>query len=148
MIIINAVNMKIKFVLLLMLLGVGSCFYGQDGKDDLSGSLTDKIMIIWTKIDIVRAINTDHNQKNMFLKDLLSDSLDAYYLLRQLKTVPNISNVQYDQDIVNLVQSVRKSFQEVFCMVNNVDVYCFGFVLQNIVNLLKMPEDIQSQIST
>lgn len=119
---------------------------GQSSEVDLYQPLVDNIMVMWTKIDIVRAINIDNSQKKILLEDLINDSFDAYYLSRQF-TAPLLT-MHYDQDFANLVSCVRESFEEVFCSINNNDFYVFCVVLQKIVNMLKAPKNINPEIPT
>lgn len=141
-------DMKIKLVVFFVLLFGVSSFYGQHDENDLGKSLVHTVMDMWTKIDIVRAINTDYDQKNIFLEDLINDSFEGYYISRQIKRAAVISNARFDQDLIDLIATVRKSFEEVFCPVNNADFYVFCYVLQKIVNVLKIPEHIEPHIAT
>lgn len=136
--------MKINKVVFLILFFGSIDLYSQY---NFYESLVENIMTIWTKIDIVRAINTDNSQKNIFLEDLINDSFDAYYLSRHVKKLP-FTGEEYDKDMVNLIISVQESFEEVFCPVKNVDFHVFCFVLQKIVHVLKTPENIESKIAT
>jgi len=137
--------MKINKVTFFMLFFGSIDLYGQY---NFYESFVENIMTIWTKIDIVRAINTDNSQKNIFLEDLINDSFDAYYLSRHIKKLPEFMEEEYDKDMVNLIACVQESFEEVFCPVKNIDFHVFCFVLQKIVNVLKTPENIESKIAT
>lgn len=136
--------MKIKIIVLIIFLFGGFALKAQN---ELYESFVENIMVIWTKIDIVRAINTDNNHKNIFLEELIDHSLNAYYLSQLIKVVPEFFSGDCDKDMVNLIAYVQESFEEVFHPVKNDDFHVFCFVLQQIVNLLKTPENVESEIT-
>jgi len=128
-------NMKIKLIVLLVFLIKFPIICGQETCDNVYNAIVENIMIMWTKIDTVRAINTDSAQKAIFLEDLIDSSFDVYYLARQCKELSGIS-IEKHEDIMNLVMSIKDSFEEVFNSVENSNFYVLRYMLQKAINTL------------
>lgn len=108
--------------------------------------LTSKSMKIWDKIDLVRAIYTTQEQKEEFVNVLFKEikSLHHDYL-------KSISDVNYSNDkseLINLIESILKNFNEVFGNISTKKFTLSCDILREVLFLLKAPVDIKSEISS
>ncbi len=109
-------------------------------------NLTSKSMKIWDKIDLVRAIYTTDEQKKKFVKELFKEikSLRHDYL----KSIPDISYDNDKTELINLIESILKNFNEVFGNINTKKFSSSCDILIEVLSLLEAPINIKSKISS
>lgn len=109
-------------------------------------NLTSKSMKIWDKIDLVRAIYTTPEQKEEFVNMLFKEikSLRHDYL----KFISDISYNNDKTELIKLIESIFKNFNEVFGNINTKKFTLSCDILREVLFLLKAPVDIKSEISS
>lgn len=103
----------------------------------------NKLMNLWTKIDLVRASYGTHEQKEEFIKDLFSDINEFYrqiYFQKEFNKKEKVCHIK-------LIKIIIKNFQEVFDNINNRESLIIIFILNQILNYLKYPIDIKPKIT-
>lgn len=98
----------------------------------------DLCLEIWTKIDLLRAIEVDDAQKALFLEEFINDIFNIRGQVQRL-TIKNYLNKSSDklEHAISLTNELKESFEEAFISVAPSFKFSVGItLLNNIFDLL------------
>lgn len=103
--------------------------------------LNELCMNLWTTIDLVRAINIKDYQKDYFLNKIFDNLLNIYAEYKYNKFRNKLCN---EKNLIEILDSVKENFHEVFANDNNKAYISSCFILEKLLCLLKSPSNINS----
>lgn len=123
------------------------CEFERKIPNDLHQNFINCCMDIWTRIDLVRAINANHEQKDDFLDDIFILLIMSY---NQFKKIKDCIITQDDEivikDISELIVLIEKSFKEVFSKIKTGSYLGIIYLIKRMKKELKIPSHLQSNI--
>lgn len=100
---------------------------------------------VWTQIDLIRAINSSDEQKNIFLKEFIDHILNIYKQSDKLFTKKCLFNFQNKfEHAKSLLSDLKNSFEEVFENLSNLPEFIASkFILEKLILSLEVPIEIE-----
>lgn len=95
-------------------------------------SISDLLMKLWTKIDLIRAINLSEEQKTEKVELLLDYVLALYYIVVQYHVCKKVPDIQEVSALSNLVKDVENALNEVFATRNSSSLVALFNILNRI----------------
>lgn len=108
--------------------------------------VNNKLMQIWTNIDLIRAINSTEEQKKEFAKNIFKELLIINKAINlNLKFKEKTTDIKV---IKKLIRSIISNFNEVFNSIDIKESILISFILNKILLNLKYPIYINPQIAS